>query len=171
MTDSASDVELRPIHVRGLPVPVHARASEHQAELQREFQLVIIGSKDRDVDVPKRLFDLIEAINAQFEGLSTAQTEELDAAVARGDDTLDLEYQLPDVVADACIRLNEMLDECDDYCRRGESLLTLATPPEAIAYRRWFLGEFVAQVRGADPLPWSEADVEALLASPRLRGA
>lgn len=166
-----SDARLLPIHVRGLPVPVHARASEHQAELQREFQLVIIGAKDRDVDVPKRLFELIEAINAQFEGLSSAQARELDEAVARGDETIDLEYALPDAVADACITLNEMLDECDDYCRRGESLLTLATPPEALAYRRWYLGEFVAQVRGADPLPWSEADVEALLASARLRGA
>ena len=167
MTDPA----LRSIVVRGLPVPVHARASEHQAELQREFQLILIGSQEHDVDVPKRLFDLIEAVNAQFEGLSTAQTLALDAAVARGEDTIDLEYTLPEIVADACISLNTMLDECDDYCRRGESLLTLATPPEALAYRRWFLGEFVAQVRGAEPLPWSDVDQDALITTPRLRGA
>jgi hypothetical protein len=163
-------MQLHRVVVTGLPVPVHARASEHQAELQREFQLILIGSQEHDVDVPKRLFELVEIINAQFESFSAEQVQLLDEAVARGDETIDLVYELPHAVKPACISLNQMLDECDDYCRRGESLLTLATPPEAIAYRRWFLGEFVAQVDGAEPLPWAEADVEALLASSKLRG-
>jgi hypothetical protein len=165
-----ASTQLHRIVVQGLPVPVHARAAEHQAELQREFQLILIGSQEHDVDVPKRLFDLIEIVNAQFEAFSTAQNQRLDEAVERGEDTIDLEYQLPEAVKPACISLNRMLDECDDYCRRGESLLTLATPPKALAYRRWFLGEFVAQVDGAAPLPWAQADVDALLASPKLRG-
>lgn len=166
-----TDPELVAIELQGLPVPVHARASEHQAELQREFQLVLIGSREHDVDVPKRLFDLIEAVTEQFQGFSSSQAADLDAAVARGDETIDLVYALPPEVSQACISLNEMLDECDDYCRRGESLLTLATPPEALAYRRWYLGEFVAQVGGAHPVAWSDADLDGLLASSRLRGA
>jgi hypothetical protein len=32
--------------------------------------------------------------------------------------------------------------------------LTLVTPPEAVAFRTWFLEEFVRQVAGEDPLPW-----------------
>lgn len=166
----AAGGELRHIRIVGLPVEVHARAAEHQAELQREFQLILIGVAEGESDVPKRLFDLIEAVNAQFQGLSAAQAAELDDAVTRGDASLDLDYQLPAAVRDACIELNRMLDECDDYCRRGDTLLTLATPAEAIAYRRWFLGEFVAQVDGAVPLPWPQADVAALAATSKLRG-
>jgi anti-anti-sigma factor len=47
-----------------------------------------------------------------------------------------------------------MLDEVDDYCRDGD-LVSLVTPPEAVAYRRWFLDEFIRQLRDdADPRPW-----------------
>jgi len=168
MTEAAG--ELRLIRMLDIPVAVHARAVEHQAELQREFQLILIARQDRDVDVPQRLLELVEVVNSQFQGLSGPQTAELDAAIARGDDRLDLDYHLPAAVAGASIALNSILDECDEYCRRGDALLTLATPPEALAYRRWFLGEFVAQSRGEAPLPWTAADVDALLASPTLRG-
>jgi len=47
-----------------------------------------------------------------------------------------------------------MLDEADDYCRRGDHLLTLATPAEELRFRRWFVGEFVEQLGGAAPTPW-----------------
>ena len=49
-----------------------------------------------------------------------------------------------------------MLDEADEYCRRGDHLLTLATPPEELRFRRWFISEFVDQVNGAPPTPWPD---------------
>ena len=39
-----------------------------------------------------------------------------------------------------------MIDEADDYCRQGEHLLTLASPPDCIAYREWYLGQVVGQL-------------------------
>jgi hypothetical protein len=49
-----------------------------------------------------------------------------------------------------------MLDEADEYCRRGEHLLTLETPPELVRFRRWYLQEFVNQIAGAAPEPWPD---------------
>jgi hypothetical protein len=46
-----------------------------------------------------------------------------------------------------------MLNRADDYCRQG-ALLTLATPDDLVAFRRWYLGEFRAQINGARPTPW-----------------
>jgi hypothetical protein len=49
-----------------------------------------------------------------------------------------------------------MLDEVDEFCRQGKHLLTLATPPELVAYRRWYLGEFIAQLAGRPATPWPD---------------
>ena len=39
----------------------------------------------------------------------------------------------------------------------GEHLVTLASPPTAVArYREWFLREFIDQDAGQPPTPWSE---------------
>ena len=159
------------IRLRRVPVEVHRRSAEHQEELQREFQLIVFGANAHDVDVPKRLAELIETLNSEYSGLSAAQTKLLDDAMVRHDDVVEeLTYTLPAAVAKACITLSRMLDECDEYCRRGEGLLTLATPNEALAYRRWYLGEFVAQAKGLPPLAWDDVDIDAVAASPVLRG-
>jgi hypothetical protein len=47
-----------------------------------------------------------------------------------------------------------MLEEADEYCR-SDQLLTLATPPTLVAFRRWYLGEFIAQIDGRPPQPWT----------------
>ena len=159
------------VTLKRIPVAVHHRSTEHQQELQREFQLILLGAESSDADVPQRLFDLIESLNVRYQAMTTEQSNALDEAVARGDAVIDeLRYTVPADVADACISLNRMLDECDEYCRRGEILLTLATPAEAVAYRRWYLGEFVAQAKGAPPLAWDEADMDALISASALRG-
>ena len=62
---------------------------------------------------------------------------------------------MPADVADACVHLRDSLDAADDFCREGEHLLTLASPDDVVAYRRWFLDEFVHQVAGDPPRPWT----------------
>jgi hypothetical protein len=71
------------------------------------------------------------------------------------DETIDLEYQIPPEARTACITLGELLDEAEEFCKRGEHLLTLTTPAEPLALAL-ILGEFVAQIDGADPTPWDE---------------
>ena len=148
--DFSSLVEVR---LLALPVPLWAKSSEHSDELFREFALI---ASDSAVTVPKRLLDLIDTLNKTYGATSADQRVQMDEAAASGQESLDLTYQVPAAVGDACVALNDLLDEADTFCREGQHLLTLTTPPELVRFRRWYLGEFVSQVAGADPVPWPE---------------
>lgn len=56
--------------------------------------------------------------------------------------------------AEGAARLESLLDEADEFCRAGD-LLTLAATGEGVAFRRWFLHEFVRQIDGRPPRAWS----------------
>ena len=147
--------ELREVRLVSFPLRLHQVATEHHAELMREFQLLALDSQVTR-DVPARLVDLVTELNAAYAGATEAVNAERDAALARGEEAVDLTYHVPEAVAEACVRLERMLDEADDFCR-SEQLLTLETPAEAAAFRRWYLREFTAQLAGAAPTPWPEA--------------
>lgn len=139
-----------------LPIPIHARTTEHSDELMREFTYIRAQSVDPEGStVPAKLLDLVDEISTRFAGFTAGSQAELDAAMSAGKASIDLEYLVPPDVATACIHLGELLDAADEYCREGEVLLTLATPDDLVAYRRWFLEEFVRQASGEPPRPWS----------------
>jgi anti-sigma B factor antagonist len=148
-----SDGALRPVHVVGLPLDVRRRASEHGETLRRELAFVEHASDPEAA--PARLHQLSASLTARFGALTAAQDAEATAAQEAGQATIDLVYHLPLEVADACDDLAVLLDELDDFCREGD-LLTLVTPPEAVAFRRWFLDEVREQLReGRGPRPWA----------------
>jgi hypothetical protein len=103
---------------------------------------------------PGRLLDLVNQLSAGFGSFSEVQRVEMEEAFARGETAIDLTYHVPPAAAPAAQQLGDMLDEADEYCRRGDHLLTLATPPEELRFRRWFISEFVDQLGGAPPTPW-----------------
>ena len=147
------DVDLHDVRITDLPVAVLLRAREHHATLIRELEL-IAAARDPD-SAPSRLRVLGDELRDRFSSFTAAQEAELDAAIQAGGGTIDLHYRLPSDVVAGAEQLLATLEEVDEFCRRGE-LLTLLTPPELVAYRRWFLGEFVRQVRdGAAPTMWS----------------
>lgn len=148
-----TDPVLHEVRLLGLPVELHRRSDEHAQGLQREFDLIRRREPDPD-EVPSRMLTLIDQLNADFGGLNLDADASLHAAMERQDEAIDLTYQVPLEATDACLQLGALLDEADEYCRRGGGLLTLATPPEALAYRRWFLGEFVRQLSGEEPTAW-----------------
>lgn len=147
------DVPSTTVRLLGLPVPLHVEAAAHQEALQREIDVISI---DDQASAPLRLRALIAEVQDQYGGLAEHPATELQSAIDRGAETVDLTYVVPPAAAEASERLLEVLDEVDEFCRQGEHLLTLASPPEVVAYRRWFLGEFGSQLRGAAPTPWSE---------------
>lgn len=162
--------ELHEVRILQFPLDVYQRSTEAFEGLQREFALIAMRSEEADA-LPDRLLRLVSALNHEYGDLTSESDRKRDEAIARGETVVaELVHHVPGSVADACIALNALLDEADEFCRQGELLLTLATTPEGVAFRRWYLGEFIAQVRGEDPLPWSEVDQEALLENPRLRG-
>jgi hypothetical protein len=148
------------VRILGLPMGVYLRASEHGDELMREFALIAAGTGagaggGREPDVPVRLLALVEELRARFSGFTLRPETELAEAASRGDATIDLEYVVPPEAAQATAHLGDLLDEADEFCRAGD-LLTLEAPAEAVAFRRWFLGEFVRQAAGRPPCAWSD---------------
>lgn len=144
------------VRIVDMPLDVYAEASEHSDELMREFTLI----QERDLEdgraVPRRLLELVDQLTATYGAFTAGQEAELRGAVERGDPTITLVYRVPASVGPACIALDRLLDEADDFCRDGQELLTLATPPRAAAFRKWFLDEFVRQADGAPPRTWQE---------------
>jgi hypothetical protein len=145
------------IRIVGLPLALRARAAEHAEELRREFAL-LAGQAERDESsVPHRLVELTRALRGRYTAFTAEQEDEMDAALAAGRAGVDLTFRVPRHVAEAARAFGDLMDEADDYCREGRHLLTLATPPDLIAYRRWFLGQFIDQSAGALPRPWPAA--------------
>ena len=161
---------LREVRILDFPLDVSNRATEAFEGLRREFALVAMQTPEGG-NVPARLLELVEALTREYAGISDQADQQRADAVERGDASIpELVHRVPTGVAGACIQLNGMLDEADEFCRQGDLLLNLATPPEAVAFRRWYLGEFVAQINGEAPVPWSAVDQDALARDRRLRG-
>lgn len=151
----AREVEVR---ILGLPLPAYEVAAEHMEELRREFALLAMRPpEDPAHGLPHRLTEVIAALTERYGDFTAGPDAERDDALAAGREAIDLTYRVPASAAAASRDLMELLDEADEYCRRGDHLLTLATPPVARAMRDWYLAEFVRQIEdGAPPLSWSD---------------
>jgi hypothetical protein len=149
MTDTVDLVEVR---IVAMPLDAYREASEHSDELMREFALI----HATDASVPRRLLELVERLRNEFSGFTIEQDTDLHDALDRGDESIDLVYRVPREVKQAAVELAVLLDEADQFCREGNDLLTLATPPRAVAFRRWFLDQFARQIDGLEPSRWEE---------------
>lgn len=157
MTSVGASDELFVVRILGMPLSVWAVAEEHADGLLREFALIAASeAKGRETHLPRQLLELVDELEADYAALTSDQRSQLVDAVERGADTIDLEYRVPAAVTEACVRLQQALDSSDRYCAEGEYLLSLATPPEALAFREWYLGEFIRQIAGQPPQSWSE---------------
>ena len=153
MTAPSGAVDVR---LLGLPVAVYRRSQQHSDELHREFSLIVLGARgDSTPEVPERLLALTKEVRARFAPESAVLRQQLDEAEGRGDDVVDVVTRIPLEARSSVVELGALLEEADDYCRQGDGLLTLATPSELVAFRRWFLGEVLSQMDGADPVPWA----------------
>jgi hypothetical protein len=141
------------VRILSLPVRILQRAREHGDGMMREFALIQLSETDHH-GVPRKLLELADELKSRFSGFTAGTDAELAAAEASAAEEVDLHYTLPAEASEACIRLGELLDEADGYCQAGQHLLTLVTPAEARAFRRWYLDEFVQQIAGKEPVPW-----------------
>jgi hypothetical protein len=157
--DGAAAVEapghLVTIRLIGVSLEAFSHSSEHHDELFREFALIQSREPSAGHTVPGRLLALMEELTGRYGGFGAVPQSVLDAAMAQGDAVVDLVYEMPAEVRDACVHLADLLAEADQYCRDGD-LLTMAPPPDAVAFRDWFLLEFVRQVDGLPPVPWPD---------------
>jgi len=158
VTSAAAWDVLVPVHLLKLPVPLAATAREHFEGLVREFFLIAAGA-GHDDHVPIRLMHLVDTITAQFGGLTTAADRRLDDAIDAHVEVIeDHVLEVPPAAGPAAQALGDMIDEADEYCRRGEHLLTLATPADCLAYRRWYLAQVIGQLQGEPPVAWPDSE-------------
>ncbi len=143
------------VHIVGAPVELMQEVRLHLEALTREFQLIEFAEHDA-TSPPARLLDLTTRMRREYDRFDFATSrEDITAALDGGADTIDLVLVVPPDAATGARLFVSTLDETDEWCERGE-LLTLASPPEHRAFRRWFFGEIERQVGGDPPRPWAE---------------
>ena len=152
-----SDDELVDVLLVDLPLDVYQRSQQHSEELARELRLVAFASEEAE-SVPRRLRRLIYELAARYGPLNPGAERHLRLALERGDDRTDVLYRVPRRTADDVQALDALLREADEHCHAGGGLLTLATPPAALAFRRWVFDEIVGQIDGSEPRPWAVPD-------------
>jgi hypothetical protein len=149
-----SEDELVTVHVQGFPLQVHARAQQQSAEMRREFQLILGQEALHPGSVPARLLDVSNALSGRYSGFTEEQERQIEEGIASGAERLDeLVFRVPASVGEAAAQLAAVLDEADEWCRQGK-MLVLATPPDLVVYRNWYLDEFRRQAACEAPRPW-----------------
>jgi hypothetical protein len=144
---------LTKVDIRGVPLPYFQAFQVHYRELRREVRLLAVAHES-DYPLAKTLSDLFGALDRVLrEGISG---EQIDAAQAAGKTSTDLQVVLPRATVGTIGRFLELLDLADAFCRE-ERLLSLARTPEQRHFQQWFLGEFVRQSKGEQPLAWPDA--------------
>lgn len=146
--------EMVRVELLGLPIAVHRRANEHGETLRRE--LALLRHSLTDSSAPARLRKLGIELFPRYRGLNVVTDQRLADALANDEATIDLVYEVPAGVADDFVRLLAVLEELDRFCAERE-LLTLVPSAEGVAYRAWWIGEFIEQIRdGRPPRPWQD---------------
>lgn len=153
MNGDARNVEVR---ILGLPLELQVRSQEHFDDLRRELALIAGGAATEPSRLPARLLALVDELEGQYAAVSEAVEVQLEEALHEGAETRDLVLLVPPEAEDACRRLREALEEADRFCAAGEFVLNLVTPPDLVALREWYLGEFVRQLHGEDPTSWDD---------------
>lgn len=148
---------LREVRLLQMPVRLWAQAQEQNDALLREFALIATSEDITGHEVPGRLLALMESFDERFAGVADAQELELREAAEAGLMVIEeLVYLVPEEAAQASVQLDAMLDEADVYCTEGTLLLTIASTPQVVRFRRWFLSQFVDQIAGKPPVAWPD---------------
>ena len=138
--------------IREVPLTSYITFQRHYRELRREVRLLALAHES-DYPLAKSLSDLFGSLEQPLrEGMGSGQIE---AALAAGQTSTDVHVVMDTESAGSVGRFIELLDLADAFCRE-ERLLSLARTPEQQRFQEWFLGEFVRQTGGEDPVPWRE---------------
>jgi len=161
-----------------VPTDLLVAAKRHVDNLLREFALASMGERTgTTAPVPASLAELIESVVDRFAEARGEIKRQATAAARAGALHTVLELDLPLDVADAAQEYAAALDALDDHSRANR-LLTLETPPRQRIFRRWYIGEIVAQLRAAQegrpgprPVRFEERLLEEVEVAERARRA
>jgi len=150
------------VQVLALPIDVYLEAEQHNDAVVRELTLIVqaADAPGGGLEVPRRLLELAKEVRETFSPAIDGLREQVEAAIRRGQETVDIHMPVPKTGWEVLVRLAESLDEVDRYCLEGD-LLTLASPPRLVRFRRWYAQQVADQMRGAPPTPWEPTAVAA----------
>ena len=142
----------------GYPVELGTSTVEHVEDWVREFKLMALGREEHTSthDVPVRLRAMVDMLTRRYAAELSEPDRVRAAAAARGLETVDLAYPTRDGEEGAAVvrGWQAMLAEVDEYCR-AEDLLTLQRTPEQVRLQDWICEQFLRQLDGEPPQPWT----------------
>ena len=140
----------------GYPVALGMSTVEHIEDWMREFKLMSLAQDGPTAShsVPARLQTMVDTLRRRYATELSEPDRLRSAAAGRGDATVDLPYPVPPEAEAVVTAWRAMLAEVDEYCR-AEDLLTLQRSPEQVRLQEWVCDEFLRQLRGEPPRPWS----------------
>jgi hypothetical protein len=148
-----SGAPLVTVQLLNLPVHLLAAAREHHDDLLREFRLMSLAGQVGAADPPGRLLELTHILGEQYATAAARRDDEVDLAMERGEDAIDMVSEVPATAAQAARALGALIDEADAFAAQ-ELLITLSRPPLVKRFSDWYLQQVVDQVAGAPPVPW-----------------
>ncbi|MCK9898227.1 SpoIIE family protein phosphatase [Frankia sp. AgB32] len=138
------------VRLGDVPTALLLAAKNHVDGLVREFTLAVGGAASgTSAALPERLGELLTTVTTRFAGPRQAIKRQALAASASGHLRTPLELVLPPSAADDAERYLAALEEIEDYARAAR-LLTVESPPQHVAFRRWYIGSLVEQLHGAE---------------------
>ena len=152
------DAETLVVRLLNVPTETLQASLAHGAELRRELRLLAVAHHDT-YPVASDLSRFFSSLSRDFRWQLGG--EALREALHVGRTHLDLDVKAAPESGARFARLIELYELADAFCR-NERLLTLARPPELVAFETWMFGEFVRQTTGEPPTPWSDAGSAAL---------
>lgn len=151
----AVEPAVREIRLIDYPVMLGRRHQQHSEGLVRELSLLLISKSisGHQAHAPQRLLDLVDMLAGRHSAELDAAQQQRDRAYAQGWTSMVLTYSVVPHAREIISSYADIMDEVDTFCRSGD-MLTLSTPPDLLALRRWIVSEFLRQLDGHPPRPW-----------------
>jgi hypothetical protein len=150
--DNAQDETVYTVRLFRVPLRILDAGRRHHDELMHEFAVLAVAD-DLSDDVPKQMLELIDTLGRRYAQASEQPNAHVDAALARGDATVDLTYEVAAHVVQAADHLETLMAQADEFCKR-EQMLTLQRSESVKEFSSWYLEEFRRQIAGEEPQPW-----------------
>ena len=144
-------VDLVPVRLLGMPAVLFGQFRRRYSEMRRELRLLALAHGE-DYPVASELTEVF--LEVERERRLARGVDSLDAAIEQGLERVDLDYMVPLSAGETMARLQVLLERADAFCRE-QRLLVLAASPLQLEFQRWYLGEFVRQIAGEPPTPWT----------------
>lgn len=138
------------IRIRNLPIGPWGRFRQRFFELGRELRLLSLAH-EQDYPIARELAEVF--LQTEQERRLMQGLEKLDAAIAAGQKSADLDFLVPSSMPATMVRLQTTLERADQFCR-DQRLLVLTAAPQQQELVRWWSNEFIRQAAGEEPIPW-----------------